>query len=105
MGRCAMFMVAGLFAVALSLSCSTPATAQQVCQKAGDNKGSNDPNAVLNWTLTTRVNTPCIATVNPPSDWINTGRHVVVRPKHGRASVRCRAVASVFLRIRPDHGL
>jgi len=84
MGRCAMFMLlAGLFAVALSLS-STLATAQQVCQRAGDNKGSNDPNAVLNWTLTTHVNTPCIAAVNPPSDWINTGRHVVVRPKHGK---------------------
>jgi len=59
-----MFMLlTGLFAVALSLS-STLATAQQVCQRAGDNKRSNDPNAVLNWTLTTHVNTPCIATVN-----------------------------------------
>lgn len=75
MGRCAMSMLlAGLFAVALSLS-STLATAQQVCQKAGDNKGSNDPNAVLNWTLTTHVYR---------GDWINTGRHVVVRPKHGK---------------------
>jgi hypothetical protein len=63
MGRCAMFMLlTGLFAVALSLS-STLATAQQVCQKAGDNKGSNDPNAVLNWTLTTHVNTACIAAI------------------------------------------
>jgi hypothetical protein len=76
-------LLTSLFAVALCLS-SARATAQQVCQRAGDNKGSNDPNAVLTWALMTHVNTPCIAAVNPPSDWVNTGRHVVVRPKHGK---------------------
>jgi hypothetical protein len=70
-----------LIAVTLILN-STLATAQQVCQKAG--QGSKDPNATLSWTLTTRVNTPCIQAVNPGSNWINTGRHVVVRPKHGK---------------------
>ena len=70
-----------LIAVTLIFS-STVATAQQVCQMAG--QGSNDPNATLSWTLTTRVNTPCIQAVNPPSNWINTGRHVVARPKHGK---------------------
>ena len=58
------------------------AAAQQVCHMVG--KGSPDPNAVLHWTLSTRVNTPCIAAVNPPSNWISTGRHVIVRPKHGK---------------------
>src|SRR5271163_71528 len=70
-----------LFAVVLSLS-PTFAKAQQICQ--GNNKGSTDPNAVLYWTLTTHMNTPCISENVPPTNWINTGRHVVESAKHGR---------------------
>lgn len=70
-----------LFAVMLSLS-PTFAKAQQICQ--GNNKGSTDPNAVLYWTLTTHMNTPCISENVPPTNWINTGRHVVESAKHGR---------------------
>src|SRR5271155_546579 len=86
-----------LFAVVLSLS-PTFAKAQQICQ--GNNKGSTDPNAVLYWTLTTHMNTPCISEnvrnrSHPPLHRLSEGSRL---PSERRAE-RLRFGANAILRL------
>ena len=50
--------------------------------------GSADPNARLEWTLTTNANARCVRQIIGASDWINVGQHVVARPRHGKVSFR-----------------